>query len=1741
MALALRAQILLETWRDLDSVIASAREAAAIATALGEGALARRALGLSALAFARMRARRRAEGELERARALGDAPELTSVQAKVLLGFDERVEAMALFTRCTESSEARRDGLLGRAQLSRIVGDFRVGHEALDALGAPGPCEIAARAERARIYLSERRWAEALDAIEGLLSASPHSEMARARKEERAAVLMRLGRRNDAIHAYDELLVEYADDRVGRHAVRSLQRLRDDACRGRPRKRLDGFGTVTQLRNHCGPACAELVLRYYGIAADQIEIGRAIKEVDGTPMYALRAHLEASGLHVRRLEADLALIKRVLDAGVPLIVEEEYSSSTHVAIAVGYDDEREVLEVQDPMTHEVRETPYEALPRLLALTNGGAIVAVPNDAERIAALDAAGAREAAYIVRADEAFRALDGGHLEDAWILAEASIALRRDYELSWICKFHVARQRAAKDASQSRAVDDVLRTILELWPHDEWPRQLEGQVAIGKQEYEVALRAFERARERDDGDGRNWAMIGDCQIALGRTVEAIASLRAALVRMPWCTRAIENLAGLLEHHGSTAEAGALSDAARDLAPENPYNYEVAARLALARGENVEALALAKEARRISPGSLVATSLAARALHRLGRHGDAVSMVDQAEARDPSARMRAAQLLQELGMNDRAITLCDAILVEAPDADAARTIRAMALAGAGRTEEAAEHLQDLLRREPHHAWARAELGHVLAHAGAHAEAVRELGAALALGDAVDVRLAFAECLLALGAREDAAAQAKQAVRARRADLGEVRRAACVVLLAQGIASARALVDEAEMRMGIAPRASSGVAPRAQACVLAMGGILLHLNGLRDDALGGAARPSGFAANVLLTSWGIRTTEELHQRMEWFRREGDRQKSAREWRLTEHDLSAWDFMRMSAVAGWAYGACLIERSEAWALMVEAAEALQMCFGSFREAGIAYARARSAWLKEDSDEAFAAVEALLAPGGGWFELPWDVPLAGASPPEDIVVERHVEPRERLDEVLQVALQGVESRRVRVHLHLSPGTYPAPVNITGPVILEASAPGVILEHDGVEDFVVRVDDPHGGAILRGLVIRTTGHEDADALGVGDGLLRLEGCTVHACRNGLTVLEDGLAQVVGGVFDGCACAVYVQKSGYADLRQTTLHASSGAAIETDAEGEARLEECTVGPSAGNGVRCSGAVTLARCTFTANEHASVALLPDGFAQIERCVFSKGQCAIVAMAGAAQVVAADCTFRDASLFHVQIEAVKRIAYFERCRFEGAAPEAVQLAPGWGAVFKECLFTGIQRAAVTVFGSGADASIERAPHLVDCEVVATGGGAVFVQSGGCAVIDGLRARDFGAAALEARGAGSRLVGADCTLGPASKYGVCIHESATASLVRSSLERLDDANAIYVGTSASARIESCVVTDANRGIGIEEGGRVRLLDTTIDRCREVAIAVLGQSQLWMSGGSIRVPPGAEDSAYVQEGSVAIFDTATLDGCFNLKASHALFARCTLPRSSSAGISCYDRGLTILDRCELRDVAWSAVEAGDKGRVELLECRLDQEKGQSALFAPGGRIRMIGGRAVGGTEGIAEARDGGHVALLGVELVDGAGPRFETSTRGKIVEKKAPPAPLMTAVGDGWRAHVPVSDAPERDWAAIARMLVVLRTGDAAPVRVAFEEGVVLEASEREPLIAAASAVQHAAGDDGWRRLAETAIVLDRIGDDLLQEVSADENDDAADQAEDGDREEAADADDSIDASTEQAVT
>jgi len=298
-----------------------------------------------------------------------------------------------------------------------------------------------------------------LAALTRLLELAPNSEETPNRLVQRALVAASLDRLSDARRDLERALatVPRAERPDAARYVRQRLDALDAASNGARHYRLSAFPSIVQKWNYCGPAVVELCLRYAGVEMTQDLIAQAVKRPEGTPMYKIVEFLREQGFEVRRIEASVSGIKAAIDAGVPLIVESAYSNSSHVSVAVGYDDRLGVLIMADPMTHAPIRESVEARGEVAKRLRFGA-VAVLGRATDVTqatrdALDAAGLVESEVVSRFDDIGREYDEfapafsstSALEVAGIAREV-LAREQDFEEAAVA-FASATQAAADD----------------------------------------------------------------------------------------------------------------------------------------------------------------------------------------------------------------------------------------------------------------------------------------------------------------------------------------------------------------------------------------------------------------------------------------------------------------------------------------------------------------------------------------------------------------------------------------------------------------------------------------------------------------------------------------------------------------------------------------------------------------------------------------------------------------------------------------------------------------------------------------------------------------------------------------------------------------------------------------------------------------------------------------------------------------------------------------------------------------------------------------------------------------------------------------------------------------------------------------------------------------------------------------------------------------------------------------------
>jgi tetratricopeptide (TPR) repeat protein len=593
--------------------------------------------------------------------------------ARVHLSFDRRADALAAYELALALDDSWR-AQLGLVRVAYVTGEFDRARETIAKVDATDATRVPLMRWRSTLARLDRDWTRGLELIDEIIEHTRGGFRHRWDLLARASTLDWLGRRADAIEAYRGVWREEEDDSCGRFAREVLNHIERGG--GGKRTLLPAFPTTTQKRNYCGPAVLELVLRHLGVDADQDTIATTVKLPDGgSPMIRIVRYLETQGLATRRFEATTERVRACMELGLPVIVQEEYSTTQHVAVVVGVDEELGLFFVQDPMTHVTAERLFGTEERLGALFRHAATVAhKKDDAEIAAKLDAAGVCDLDHIRLVDECD---DDEVTRDAQAVlsrCERAVALCEDYPLAWhrqAWELLWLARRYDSPANVNRFLS-MLRSVRVRYGQSEWPHQVHASYLMWQKRHEEALIEYEDALRLDPGDANNAQYIAELHMECDRPADATAGWWRALGLDPAHLRATENFASHALEQGFTGLAEHLSKCALAMAPKNPFNHCTASRVADKLGRSDEAVAHARKCVAVD-GEWVAGKrhLATLLRRRPETRDEALEIVTGLAKRWKgwfAPRLEAASILREMGRVDDAVALLDEGIAGASD-----------------------------------------------------------------------------------------------------------------------------------------------------------------------------------------------------------------------------------------------------------------------------------------------------------------------------------------------------------------------------------------------------------------------------------------------------------------------------------------------------------------------------------------------------------------------------------------------------------------------------------------------------------------------------------------------------------------------------------------------------------------------------------------------------------------------------------------------------------------------------------------------------------------------------------------------------------------------------------------------------------------------------------------------------------------------------------------------------------------
>jgi hypothetical protein len=767
----------------------------------------------------------------------------------------------------------------------------------------------------------------------------------------------------------------------------------------------------------------------------------------------------------------------------------------------------------------------------------------------------------------------------------------------------------------------------------------------------------------------------------------------------------------------------------------------------------------------------------------------------------------------------------------------------------------------------------------------------------------------------------------------------------------------------------------------AQQRVIALGGILYHRSDEPVTLLGGAPRLLGASAAFAgQARWWRRTTpSELRALLEELIADTDPERDAR-----DSDAVAWDLVRASAAAGRGYVAGLLELEEAFAYCLRAARLAQARVSSWEALVSGYALRYREWRGDDAAPIEHSLAELLARGGPFEALPWDMSLddvpAPALPGPRIV---RVSPRPDADPQSRGLMDAIRDARPGDRLLLAPGVYEsAPLRLGVSVELVASAPGVVLAPRGLGAAVVVAG---ASVFLDGIHIRAQGgahHAPADGVHVEEGFLRLSGCRVEAARIALGVAHHEQALVVRSELTGHgATGVHVAEHGQVALVDCVV-CDCATGVEVRADATLTMEGGEVARSDGNGVVVSGGnlrmtgVEVHGCGLTA-----VGLTGCGESRVVDCVLRDNASVTVLVSSEASCAFRNVSFLRSGAGHLQIlDSLE--STFTGCRFEDCAQSAVLLRPGDGAQLLDCSIARSGMAAVLATGEAADS-----PSLSRCRIEGhNDAGPVFATEGAWLSLDDCALIAGEVVAAEASGhATLQLTG---TTVEAAAGALFAHHGGAISMVGGRM-RSGAGHGALVTDAASLYMNDVELRSAGAAVALGGGSRAGLY-----HCRIIqpgSQGILCDAGTSAMAYECRFEGTGEEAVYALAGSRLVLEGCTAHECgdlvLRLESADVLVTRCSFEDGKSAGVGAFGETALWVRDTSLARCAAAGVEAADNARIWLDDVVVSEAGENGLLLCDSAQATVRGGTLGGGSEFAVKVDDQAAARLINVTLVAG----------------------------------------------------------------------------------------------------------------------------------------------------------
>ena len=307
----------------------------------------------------------------EQHRLLEKLDSLTSLyKAHFLMDKMEREEAIALIESLTTEERAQKQHRLDLmlADLYLQEGQPKKSLDYLTTLVEENPDSFVLRAERVSPLYLAGKYEHALEELRLVNAINPYHHLKHSFVTIEAHILYKLNRLEDLVshmktysdyfkgHPYKDVTADVEGKRVLLDLKQPVQKV-----------------------NYCVPASLAVILQAFGQNEEQEVIARAVKEDQGTQLQHAREYMESLGFESLFFKGTVDLYKKLIDAGVPVMLSTLVEMNAHVQVVVGYDDRLKTLKIQDPNEVHPFNLRYDRLKMAYQLRDNLSLVFFPKD------------------------------------------------------------------------------------------------------------------------------------------------------------------------------------------------------------------------------------------------------------------------------------------------------------------------------------------------------------------------------------------------------------------------------------------------------------------------------------------------------------------------------------------------------------------------------------------------------------------------------------------------------------------------------------------------------------------------------------------------------------------------------------------------------------------------------------------------------------------------------------------------------------------------------------------------------------------------------------------------------------------------------------------------------------------------------------------------------------------------------------------------------------------------------------------------------------------------------------------------------------------------------------------------------------------------------------------------------------------------------------------------------------------